>query len=313
MALLFGGCHLNVSLLPSSGPIKENVISGEGTNKILIVPIKGFISMSGQADWSGAVSPSVVESVSLQLERAKLDNDIKAIVLMIDSPGGVVTACDVIHREILKFKKKRGVKIIALQMSIAASGGYYISTAADKIIAHPTTVTGSIGVIMVKLSAQGLMEKIGILDETVKAGKSKAATSPFKDMTPQERLHLQNLINSMHERFKKVILNSRSIVIDHETTFDGRVFIANDAKKRNLIDKVGYMDDAVAVAKELAGINKAKVISYSRNKEKITSPYSISGKPAQLERTSADSTNLTKALSHLTDKSSSAFLYYWSP
>lgn len=308
------GCHFNVNLLPSQGPLKEQVISGSGKDRILILPIEGFISSYSSEGFLGAGKQSAVARVKEQLDAAAGDRRIKAVILKIDSPGGMVTACDIIYNELMRYKSESGAKIVAMQMSMATSGGYYVSTAADRIIAHPTTVTGSIGVIMVKLSAEGLMQKIGVRDDTVKAGASKDFLSPYKTMAPDERRIVQKVLDSMHSRFKQVALKARGDVKDQDTSFDGRVFVAEEAMQRNLIDETGYMPDAVAAAKKMAGLNKATVIRLTSRESARVNEYSASSPAWRDGKPGASQINLVNIdLKGLVGARSPAFMYYWAP
>lgn len=307
-------CHFNVNLLPSQGPLKETVVSGSGKDRILILPIEGFISSYSSEGFLGAGKQSAVARVKEQLDAASRDGRIKAVILKIDSPGGMVTACDIIYNELMRYKNVSGATIVAMQMSMATSGGYFVSAAADRIVAHPTTVTGSIGVIMVKLSAEGLMQKIGVRDDTVKAGASKDFLSPYKTMGPDERLIVQKVLDSMHSRFKEVALIARGDVRDQETAFDGRVFGAAEALQRNLIDEIGYMPDAVKAAKKLAGLDKATVIRLTGRETANINEYSAGGPSWSHGQPATSQINLVNIdLKGLIGAHSPAFLYYWTP
>jgi len=310
------GCQFHISLFPPKKPLKPAAVSGKGRDKVLIIPVHGFISSYARKGLAGEATHSSVGDITDQIEAARGHDGIKAVILTIDSPGGVVTACDVIHRELVRYKREKGVKIVALQMSVATSGAYYISTVADRIIAHPTTVTGSIGVIMVKVNAGGLLEKIGVKDDTVRSGAHKGFATPMRGMTPEERKVMQTIIGGMHDRFKTITLESRGRVEDQETTFDGRVFIAREAKRRNLIDQVGYLPDAIDAARKLAGLEEAAVIRFTRGKTSgPVNPYSVEPyEPAQDMNPAPPRINLLSLdLRGLLGGASPAFLYMWSP
>ncbi|MBI5795140.1 MAG: S49 family peptidase, partial [Planctomycetes bacterium] len=187
--LLASGCSfISVSLVPYVAPLKETTVMGKGKEKVLIVEISGIISEEekrGIAGLSG--EPDMVARIKEELKTAAKDKHIKAVILRINSPGGTVTASDLIYHEIEQFKKKTGNKVIACIMDLGASGGYYVAVSADKIVAHPTTVTGSIGVIMLNLSVEGLLQKIGVKDTSIKTGEHKDMGSPLKTMTEEER------------------------------------------------------------------------------------------------------------------------------
>jgi protease-4 len=207
-----------------------------------------------------------------RLKAAEENPNIKAVILRIDSPGGSVTAADLIHQEILRFKKRvkekddRDVPVIALMMDTAASGGLYVAMAADEIYALPTTVTGSIGVIMMLPGFQGLSNKIGFEMRVIKSGDNKDIGSPWRTMTEDERRIFQNLINEYYQHFLKVVLDSRRAKgLTGEklnVIADGRVLDAATARDNNLIDGIMYPETVIERAKKLAGIEDARIVSY---------------------------------------------------
>ena len=171
-------------------PLREFTLQGKQADKILLIPIRGLISDQPRREFLRPKASMIQETVS-QLKRAEKDAHIKAVILKIDSPGGATTASDILYHELLAYKKKTKAKIIVSMMDIATSGAYYISLPADYIIAHPTTVTGSIGVILLYPRIDGLMEKIGLGIEVNKSGKNKDMGSPFRVPTAEERQMIQ--------------------------------------------------------------------------------------------------------------------------
>ena len=171
MAISITGCTApKIRLFPSQAdPLREFTLEGESAPKILVVPIRGIISNSPREGFV-RTRPSLVQEVVSQLRRAEEDEKIKAVILKIDSPGGSVTASDILFSEIESFKNRTGAKVVVAMMGVVASGAYYISLPADHILAHPTTVTGSIGVIFARPKVTGLMEKIGVKTNVVKKG-----------------------------------------------------------------------------------------------------------------------------------------------
>jgi signal peptide peptidase SppA len=151
-------------------------------------------------------------------KKAEEDDNVKALIVRINSPGGTITSSDLIYREIDTFKSRRKVPVVAVMMDVAASGGYYAALAADTIVALPTTVTGSIGVIMLTVNAQGLMEKIGVAPLAIKSGEMKDAGSPFRPLTTEERAVFQSVIDQMYGRFVTLISRSRRIPEDRVRT-----------------------------------------------------------------------------------------------
>jgi protease-4 len=159
------GCSLpKINLFPEAGPLKEVVLEGSGEDKILVISINGVISDQPKEKLLRS-QPGMVQEVVTHLKRAEQDPRIKALLLKVNSPGGGVTASDILYHEISAYKARTGVKMVVAMMNLAASGGYYISLPADWIVAHPTTVTGSIGVIFARPQVSGFMEKYGFCDE----------------------------------------------------------------------------------------------------------------------------------------------------
>ncbi len=182
-AFIISGCAPQFKLFSDeTAPLREFTLQGKKTEKILLIPIQGLISDQPRKEFLRP-KPSMVQEIVSQLKRAEKDKNIKAVILKIDSPGGTTTASDILYHEILAYKQRAKVKIIVSMMDVATSGAYYISLPADHIIAHPTTITGSIGVIFLYLRINGLMEKIGLAVEVSKSGKNKDMASPFRAPT----------------------------------------------------------------------------------------------------------------------------------
>ncbi len=276
----FGGCAINVPITGKVKPLEEEVVSGEGDDKVLVVDISGVISGKKRKGFLGLGSrPSMVARIKEELKKAREDDDIKALVLRIDTPGGTVTASDIIYHEVMEFKEERGVKVVACIMGLGTSGGYYAAVAADKIVILPTGITGSIGVILLKVNMEGLMEKIGVQSEFVMSGDKKDSGQPFRPLSPEERKLLQGIIDSLFQRFVTVVDESRPGVDlkDRKDLTDGRVFDAQQAREFGLVDQIGYLEDAIELAKKVAGIKEARVIVYKRPGDYKNNIYSLGG------------------------------------
>lgn len=181
------------------------------------------------------------------------DSSIKAIILRIDSPGGAVAPSQEIYEEIVKLKEKK--KIVVSMGTVAASGGYYIAAPADRIVANPGTLTGSIGVIMEVPNVEGLMKKIGVETQVVKSGEHKDIASVFKSLTPEERQILQSVLDDVHTQFITAVSDSRGMAFeDIRKLADGRVFTGKMAKEIGLVDELGNLQDAIMLAGKLTGI-----------------------------------------------------------
>ena len=280
--LLLTGCISQPSLFPSAGPLKETRLSGEGNDKILIIEISGLLSSAKPSGFFDRLvdRPSLPARIKEELTKAGKDKSVKAIVLRINSPGGTVTASDIVYHEIREFKRASKIPVIASVMDLGTSGGYYLAVAADKIVAHPSTITGSVGVIMVSLNAQGLLEKIGVEANTIASGPKKSMGSPFRTMTDEERTIFQEVIDSMYNQFITVVDQGRPNLNQQEIRrlADGRIYSADQAKRVGLIDEIGYLEDAISLAKKEAKVEKASVVIYHRSggyKPNIYSSYAM--------------------------------------
>jgi protease IV len=265
--LFLNGCaFINIPLLQPPGGLQERTIEGEGRPKLLLVDISGLISGK---DRSGTLKdkPSLVAEVKETLQKAEKDKDIAGVILRINSPGGTVSASDVILHELLAFKSRKKVPLYACITEIGTSGGYYIATAADEISAQPTAITGSIGVIVMRFNVEGLLSKIGVSGTAVKSGAMKDFMSPFRPATPEEEKIMQTIIDSLHQRFVDVVLARPGTPLTREELArlaDGRIFTAEQALAARLIDRVGYLDETISALKKKLNLDQASVVSYYR-------------------------------------------------
>jgi len=278
-AIIINGCGApNIKLFTdASDPLQEFTLQGKEKGKVLIIPVRGIISDSTKKGMLYDM-PSMVQEIVSQLRIAEKDEEIRAVLLKIDSPGGSTTASDILYHEIMAFKKRTGAKVVAAMMDIAASGGYYVSLPSDLIIAHPTTVTGSIGVIFLRPTVTDLMGKIGLDIEVIKSGQNKDMGSPFRQSTEEEQKIFQDLINELGGRFINLVAKHRKInqnILSDIST--ARVYLAREALQLRLVDKIGYLNDAVLQAKKLAGLNEdCKVIVYRRTRYPNDNIYNTS-------------------------------------
>ncbi|WP_319763217.1 signal peptide peptidase SppA [Maridesulfovibrio sp.] len=260
------GCQPRVNFFPDgTDPLLETKLEGDGPQKVLVISVDGTISDESKRGLLGSY-PSLVQEVSSRLKKAASDEDIKAVVIKVNSPGGGVTASDILYNEIMRFKKKTGAKVVVSMMDVAASGGYYISLPADHIMAHPTTLTGSIGVIFIRPKVAGLLDKIGVSVEVSKSGRNKDMGFPFKPDTAEQKQIIDKIIKDYADRFQGLVKKHRPISDENlKTVFTAQVFSAVGAKRAGLVDSLGYLPDAVKKACELAGISEnSEVITYKR-------------------------------------------------
>ena len=248
-AAVLGGIFFVVLFLTSSFSGRKNAdgLSVIGTDRVAMVKIEGILISS--------------EHVVEELNEYADDPSVKAIVVRIDSPGGGVVVSQEIYNAV-KNAKKEGKKIIVSMGSVAASGGYYVAAAADKIVANPGTLTGSIGVKMEFANVEKLLEKIGVKGMVVKAGEFKDIGSPYRDMTPQERKLLQDVIDDVHSQFIKAVAEGRNLPeADVRAIADGRIFTGQQALALRLVDQLGDLGDSIRLAGSMAGIRgKPKIV-----------------------------------------------------
>ncbi len=253
-----------IVLLP--GPEKE---------KVLVLDVDGILSSSASSGLF-AREKNAISRVYLRLQRAAEDPAVKAVILRLDTPGGEVTASDIIYHEILAFKEKTRKPVVGLMMGVAASGGYYIASACDLILAHPTSLTGSIGVISIFPNFGELMAKVGVKVNVIKSGEAKDSGGPFRDMTVEEKKLFQTIIDEYYGDFLAVVSANRKERIpaaELRTIADGRVYTARQALELKLIDGLGYFDDALKKTLDLAGLKSARVVSYTYYPQQKTNIY----------------------------------------
>ena len=249
----------------------EEVIRREGpwaTKKIALLDVDGLIQNDRPTSLLGEAGENPVSLLTEKLDRAADDKNVRAVVLRINSPGGGVTATDLMFTELQRFRRQTGKPVIAVMLDVAASGGYYLACAADQIYAHPTTVTGSIGVIMLAPEFSGTMHKLGVNVNVIKSGALKDMGSPFREMNDRDRAVFQGLIDAMHERFIRAVAASRpNLPLDRVRELaDGRVYLGAAAQELGLVDEVGTLHDAIRAAKAAAGLadTSIKVVRYHR-------------------------------------------------
>jgi protease-4 len=273
LAVMVSGCSLiTLDFTPRIRPLQEQTVEGAGRAKILLLDISGFLSESNVSPSLvvGTAPPHVPLLVRLreELKKAAEDTDVRALLVRINSPGGTVTAADIIHQELDGWKRETGRPVVAVMLDVAASGGYYVALAADTIVAHPTSVTGSIGVIMFSLNAEGLMQKVGLSAAAIKSGERKDMGSPFRTLTDEERKIFQGVIDNLYAQFVAKLVASRRLPPETARSIaDGRIYSAQQALALKLVDRVGYMPDAVDAARRAAGVDEARVVVYHRPRD----------------------------------------------
>jgi protease IV len=281
LALALAGCMsfntIDIPLGPRYSEYSEKQVSGEGDAKVAVVNLEGILTDESEESIFGSKESKIVSFVE-QLKRAEKDPDVKAVVIRIDSPGGDVTTSDILLHELKAFRERKNVPVVAAFMGVAASGGYYVAVGCDRIVAHPTTITGSIGVIALHVSLAGLLDKIGVKVTALKSGDRKDIGSPFRELGEEDRRILQGLIDQSYARFVGVVAEGRAGKLSAEqvkTLADGRIYTAAQALEAKLVDRVGYFAEAVEEARGLAGLKEARLVMYSRRPQKVENPYSV--------------------------------------
>jgi len=280
---LIAGCtciSVNVPFFSEEQPLRQYRVSGKGKYKILLVDVSGIILSDEVESLTGFIKKrNTLKYIKEVLDEARTDKKIKAVVLRINSPGGTVTASDLIYREIIKFKKDTGIPVYASMQDLAASGALYLAMACDRIYASPTTVTGSIGVIIQNIELTGLLNKIGIKDITVKSGDKKDMGSPLREMTGEEVAIMTEIVLEMYGKFVDVIASSRNKIsrVDILKVADGRILSSKKALDAGLIDAILYLDDVLEEAKKNAGLDEVEIVTYNRPGAYEPNIYSMSG------------------------------------
>ncbi|MGF1678939.1 MAG: signal peptide peptidase SppA [Candidatus Methylacidiphilales bacterium] len=252
------------ALSSSKGYFEKMPLQGSGSDQVAVVSLYGVISYG----MSGEVFASMVEDVVAKLKQAREDQKVKAVILRVDSPGGEVTASDVIYRELTETRKVKPV--VVFMESVAASGGYYVAVGGSHLMANELTITGSIGVILQTFQLGEMSKKIGLDVVTVKSGKMKDILNPFRPVQPEELALIQEMIDETYNKFLGVVAEERKKDAEEMRNglADGRILSGKRALEAGLIDSTGYFDDAVEMAMELGGVEQASVVE-------IQAPYNF--------------------------------------
>ena len=239
---------------------------------VAIVKLYGVIQTSSDQSVFGPQRGA--DSTVAQLKKLGKNKNVKAVVLRINSPGGTVGASQEVYSELLKLKKK-GIKIVASMADVCASGGVYAAVAADKILANKGTITGSVGVIFSVSNFKQLMEKVGMRSYSIRSGKFKDIGSYSRDMTAEEKVLLQEIVDSTYQQFLSAVVEGRGLEEeDVKKWADGRIFNGEQALKNKLVDQLGTFEDAIELAHELAGLEEHNIIRSNINPfDKIESMF----------------------------------------
>lgn len=272
LSLCLCGCafvSLDMGGLFTEQPIEKRILEDRGPDEILVLELTGPINISNAREKFDA-SQGTLERLEDILTLAEKNASIKGVILKIDSPGGTVTASDLIYRRIRQYKARHKLPVVACITQLGTSGAYMAALAADKIVALPTSCVGNVGVIMPGLSVAGLMDKLGIKNQTITTGKYKDIGNPLRDMTDDERkLMADSFLKDAYLDFLDKIKKSRPEMTEEDLKIvgDGRIFNARYAKQLHVIDEVGYYETAREQVCQMANLTNPSVVVYRRADE----------------------------------------------
>ncbi|MHB1034112.1 MAG: S49 family peptidase [Pirellulales bacterium] len=318
---LLAGCHgglqvktdsrvtVNAPPVANAGPVFQTALCGNpaAAAKVAVVDVDGILlNMDMTGFYSLGENP--VSLFREKLDAVAADPCIHAVVLRINSPGGGVTATDIMWHDLKAFKARTGLPVVACMMDVGTGGAYYLATAADHITAHPTTVTGGMGVILNLYNMQDSMAQFNVLGTPIKSGEHVDIGTPIHPMAPEARKLLQDMADEYHLRFRRIVEEARPARNPQQVDdFDGRVFTAQQALDRRLIDGIGYLDDAVGTACQMACLDGARTVLLHRANDPVRTPYALTPNvPLQ-------TTMLPLSIPGFERSKLPTFLYLWQP
>jgi protease-4 len=294
------------------GPMVASVIrqarDSQRSYRLAVIDVDGvLLNQNREGIYDSGENP--VAAFREKLEAATSDQRVAAIVIRINSPGGGVTACDILAEELDRFKAATRKPAVACLMDVATSGAYYLALGADRIVAHPTGLTGGIGVVFNHVNLQDAMAQLNVTDDPIKAGPLIDMGSVTKPLEPRTRALLQEMADGFRQRFLDRVTRRRPGMTqaDRGTIADGRIVVASQALKLHLVDRLGYIEDALGEAEHLAGLSDAEVVLYSRGGSPARSLYAIAPGPPRLSEV------IPFSYPGLDRTKLPTFLYLWQP
>lgn len=316
---LLPGCmprSFTVSLDADRRELYEQQIIGGDTHaiaKVAMIDLTGIIADRGRPTIFGA-GDNPVDEFLIRLNKAEQDSMVKAIVVRINSPGGTVTASDVLYTE-LRRASESGKPVVISMGEVAASGGYFVALAGDHLVAHPTAITGSIGVIIPTFNLSEGMSKIGIKGRAVVSGYNKNIADPFEPMNENHYAILQGMVDEFYSHFRELVVTRRP---GHDparlsTLTDGRVFTGLEAVDAGLADELGDIRTAFEAAKRLAGIERAKLVKYGYSQRGISTPYASAESPTPAAIGNVEARLIDLPSTSLSSLQAGTAYYIWLP
>ena len=274
--LMIQGCafiSMDLSSFIQFQPFEERILKSGSDDKILVVEILGPITTTAVRDF--IPRQGTLERLDGIIGKAKKDKNIKGLILKIDSPGGSVTASDLVFSQIKEFKEAQKIPVVACVTGQGTSGAYMVALSADRIVALPSSVVGNVGVLIPSISLEGLMDKLGIRNQTLTSGKFKDTGNPLRDMTTEDKAILEGIIKEFQQDFLTKVKEQRPVTAEDLAIIeDGRVMTATSGMKVHLIDQVGYYEDALKTMESLSKTESPTVVVYRRRGENEGGFYS---------------------------------------
>lgn len=267
-AFVLDGCafvSVDLANLIKIPKMQERVLCKGSESKVLVLEVVGAITASHTKEML-MTKEGTLERLDGILSMASEDKNIKGVILKIDSPGGSVTASDLLYRRIIEFKTSKKIPVVSCIINVGTSGAYLTALSSEKIVALPTSMIGNIGVLLPSVSYQGLMDMFGVRDQTITSGRFKDAGSPMRDMTDEDKGIYKAIVDEMFDDFISKVKKNRPGMTEEDMRIagDGRIMAANFALKHHLIDEIGYYENALKSVEKLSGIQNPTVVVYRR-------------------------------------------------
>ena len=311
------GCmpkSITIQLDAKLNQIGENVVMRDAHRgpKVAQIDLTGVISSASTSPFGSA---AMIDDFAAMIAKAQRDPQVKAVLLRINSPGGSVAASETIAALIESFKEHTGKPVVVSMAEVAASGGYYTAITADHIIAQPSTITGSIGVIVPTLNVSGGLAKLGIVSRSVTSGKNKDIANPMQPINETHYQIIQGIVDEFYTDFRSRVLTARPDIKDPNAVLDGKVYTGKTALELGLVDELGGIPEAFAAAKERAGLSSAVLVKYHRGGAPPMTPYASALAPQTTTPHASTIESVLNWKDRLTQSSTTdpGFYYLWLP